>query len=62
MAYLGEIVGVINEGLKAKLTAFPLTEYSGIVYPIPRKKVMALSTCPRRYHYQVMLSGSPLMM
>lgn len=38
MAYLGEIVDTINAALKAKLTAFPLSGYAGIVYPLPRKK------------------------
>lgn len=38
MAFLGDIVDGINSALKAKLTAFPTTCYSGIAYPIARKK------------------------
>ena len=38
MAFLGDIVEGINTALKTKLTAFPTTYYSGIAYPIARKK------------------------
>jgi hypothetical protein len=38
MAFLGDIVDGINTALKAKLTAFPTTCYSGVAYPIARKK------------------------
>ena len=37
MAFLGDIVNGINEALRAKLTAFPSTYYSGIANPIARK-------------------------
>jgi hypothetical protein len=48
MAYLGEIVDTINEALKAKLTAFPLTGYNGLAYPIPRKKGTAFEYLPAK--------------
>lgn len=38
MAFLGDIVNSINDALKVKLTAFPTTSYSGIAYPIARRK------------------------
>lgn len=46
MAYLGEIVDTINEALRAKLTAFPLTRYNGLTYVITRKKGTAFEYLP----------------
>jgi hypothetical protein len=46
MAYLGEIVETINAALKAKLMAFPLSQYNGLSYPIARKKGTALEYLP----------------
>jgi|SRR6476646_1158517 len=46
MAYLGEIVETINTTLKAKLTAFPLSRYNGLSYPIARKKGTAFEYLP----------------
>ena len=46
MAYLGEIVETINMALKAKLTAFPLSRYNGLSYPIARKKGTAFEYLP----------------
>jgi len=53
MAYLGEIVDTINAALKAKLTAFPLSGYTGIVYSLPRKKGTGFEYLPA----QISISG-----
>lgn len=46
MAYLGEIVDTINEALKAKLTAFPLSRYNGLSYMVTRKKGTSFEYLP----------------
>lgn len=46
MGYLGEIVSRINEALKSKLTAFPISRYSGLTNLLPRKKGTAFEYLP----------------